>query len=127
MRYGGSVDLFTSRRVNFNRCTYWHLDESWTEMHPNEIAIKKHPTGHFTANEEDMFRKENQIIAGAFMFESANITLSTSDYIPELDVNDIVKYDNQIYRVVDIRKQPLKRQRQYLNTPAYKTYIALKG
>lgn len=123
----GNVDLFTSRRTCFNKCCYWHLNESWTNMHPNEIAVQKQPTGHFFANEEDLFRKENQIVAGSFMFESSNVTLSTSDFIPDLEVNDLVKYNDQVYRVSYIRKQPLKKQKQYSNTPSYKTYIALKG
>ena len=123
----GCVDLFTSRRINYDKCTYWCVDDAWSDLHPNEIATKKQPTGFFFANEEDMLSRENQIIAGAFMFESATITLSTSDYIPELKANDLVKHDDVVYRVTAVRSVPYKRQQQYSRNPSKKTYIALKG
>lgn len=123
----GSVDLFTSRRINYDKCTYWCVDDAWSDMHPNEIAVQKKPTGFFFANEEDMLSFENQIIASAFVFQSATITLSTSDYIPELKPNDLVKHDDIIYRVTAVRTRPYKRHQQYSKNPSKKTYIALKG
>lgn len=125
--YRGNVDIFTSRRTNFNKCPYWHMDEKWTELHPNEIVAKKTPTGYLYAKEENNLETSNQILVGAFMFESTNIIISTNDSVEDLHPNDILKYDGKVYRISDIQRKKIKRQSQFSNNPGYKTYMSLKG
>lgn len=126
MQYRGSRDLFTSSRIYFNRCPYWCVDEEWLEMHPNEIAIKKKPTGYFNAKEESPFRTSNQIVGGAFMFERNDLTISTEDDIYDIKENDILKFRGEIYRISDIQRQPKLKQTQYSNRPSCKTFLTLK-
>jgi hypothetical protein len=126
MEYRGSRDLFTSSRIYFNRCPYWCVDEKWLEIHPNELVIKKHPTGYFNAKEENPMRTGNQIVGGAFMFETNNLTISTEDDVYDLKENDILKFRGEIYRITDIQRQPRLKQTQYSDRPSCKTIMTLK-
>ena len=134
-----NVDLFTSRRNHFNKCYYWKRNEQEEEMKQDlysmvsidndskEMCYEREPNGWFDANEISNYEENNQIIAGAFMFDDNTVTLETNDNIPILGINDIVVFDNKVWRVTKTARKKRKRQAQFSNDYSYKTYISLKG
>lgn len=133
-----SIDVFTSRRKEFNECLYWcrtdrdiEHDIDITSLvavdeELNEIAYERVPNGLFYASEVEDVSSDNQIIGGSFMFDESFVTLETNDDVHELKLNDVVCYDGKIWRVTRIGRKKKKRQSQYSRTCAYKTYISLK-
>lgn len=123
------IDLWTSRRDKFLECEYWSQDmaeENGVDI--DEIAYKLSSTGSFYAKESNQYTTENQVLGELFMAEEKNITLFTEDDISDLKVNDIVKFDENIYRVENIQRAPYKKQRQFLrNSYSNSYYISLRG
>jgi hypothetical protein len=135
------VDMFTSRRKMFNECYYWcrskteeneDLDEDlgktiFIDPYSKELSYEIDPSGTFEAIEINNYDRSSQIIGGSFMFDSSTVTLKTFDYIPELGVNDIVVYNDNVWRVVNISRRPMQRTKQFSVDVSYETYISLKG
>lgn len=133
-----NADLFTSRRNHFSKCYYWKRNNREIEMgedlytmvsvdeDSNEMSYEREPDGWFDANEISNYEENNQIIAGAFMFDDNTITLETNDNIPILGINDIVVHDNHVWRVTKVARKKRKRQAQFSKDYSYKTYVSLK-
>ena len=133
-----NADLFTSRRNHFNKCYYWIKNDREIEMKEDlfstisvdseskELCYEREPDGWFDANEISNYEEDNQIVGGAFVFDSNIATLVTNDNIPLLGTNDIVVFDNQVWRITKTARKKRKRQAQFSNDYSYKTYINLK-
>lgn len=133
-----NVDLFTSRRNHFSKCYYWKKNDREIEMNEDlyssisvdeeskEMCYEREPDGWFDANEISNYEEDNQIVGGAFMFDSNISTLVTNDNIPLLGSNDIVVFDNKVWRVTKTARKKRKRQAQFSKDYSYKTYINLK-
>ena len=133
-----NVDLFTSRRNHFNKCYYWKRNNREEELkqdlyttvsvddETNELSYEREPDGWFDASEVGNYEQNNQIVAGAFMFDENLVTLETNDNIPLLGVNDIVVHDGFVWRVLRTARKKRKRQSQFSNDFSYKTFISLK-
>lgn len=130
----GNVDIFTSRRNCNNLCYYWirrdNEDDSSiivsVDKDLNEMVYEREPDGSFYANEMQTYDSENQIIGGTFMFDQNFVTIVTEDNIPNININDIVVYDDEVWRISSISKRKRKRQNQFSRNCAYKTYLYLK-
>ena len=123
------IDLYTGRRDSFLECEFWSVDER--ELIPaDQICHTRIPTGMFYAKEANSYSTENQIIESAFMAEQRTITLETSDNIKSpvaLKRNDIVRFNDEIYRVDRLQITPVRKQNQYTRTNSNITYITLRG
>lgn len=122
------IDLRTSRRDYFLHCEYWSQIEDENYVETNEIIHSRIPTGTFYAKELNAYTIESQNISNLFMAESKNITIHTFDDVSDLQRNDIVKIDDVVYRVDNIQKTPVKKQRQFLRNSYSMSYtISLRG
>ena len=122
------IDLRTSRRDYFLYCTYWSQIENEDLVANNEIIHTKIPTGSFYAKEVNSYTIESDVVASVFMAESTTITIETADDVSDLRRNDIVKIDDKVYRVDNIQKTPIKKQRQFLRNSYSMNYvISLRG
>lgn len=117
--------IFTGRRDTHRKCIYWCQDES-EYYDKNEIGIKKEPTGKFYAKEVQARQDGSQQVGGVFMFDSSTISLKTNDNIENLRKNDVVKYNNEMWRVTDIQKRPIRKNAQFMKNAIYTYYINLK-
>lgn len=134
-----SADVFTSRRKHFNECMYWCRNEEdiareidlttmvYVDHDLNELYYERSPNGTFMAVETTDYDSSNQIIGGNMMFDQSFVTIYTNDYINDLHTNDIVYFDDKVWRVMSISRHKKKRQNQFSKDVAYKTYIQLKG
>lgn len=93
----------------------------------DELVYKRFPTGKFRAKEVNTISIGSQI-TDSFMTEETTLVLQTNDNISNLNRNDIVKYDDKIYRVENVQKEPIKKQKQYKRkNVSCSYYISLKG
>ena len=133
-----SVDIFTSRRRHFEECYYWKKNDREIEMNEDlysmvsvdpetsEMCYEREPNGSFMAAEISSYDRNNQFVGGSFVVDENYVTLETNDFLPELTVNDIVVFNKYVWRITSVSRAKRKRQTQFANDIAYKTYISLK-
>ena len=122
---GGCIDIFESRRINFERVEFWKRDIR-SDTPTSEIVSEK-ASGIFYAREVNAESSSNDIVSGSFMFDDSNIMLITNDDVRELSQNDVCKYDERLWNVVSIQRKRIKKRSEFSRIPVYKTYIMLRN
>ena len=122
---GGCIDIFESRRTNFERVEFWKRDIR-SDTPTSEIVSEK-ASGIFYAREVNAESSSNDIVSGSFMFDDSNIMLITNDDVRELSQNDVCKYDERLWNVVSIQRKRIKKRSEFSRIPIYKTYIMLRN
>lgn len=121
------IDLKTSRRDYFLHCAYWSQNEE-EYIGDDKIVYEKDPTGYFYAKELSSYNVSSNVVNGVFMAKSVRVSIETKDDVSKLARNDIVMFDNKIYRVEDIQTIPIKKQRQFMRNSYSNSYtISLVG
>ena len=119
------VDIFVSRRDNFDECKYWCRKPS---ENPNELVYEmRKPDGYFDAKMSNPENFGTDVVGGVFMFDTNFFMIETNDDVFNLKANDVVEFRGNIYMITDIQKRPLRKNNQYTNELAYKYYISLRG
>lgn len=122
---GGCIDIFESRRTNFERVEFWKRDIN-SDTPTSEIVSEK-CSGIFYAREVNAESSRNEIVSGSFMFDDSNIMLITNDDVRELSQNDVCKYDGRLWNVVSVQRKRIKKRSEFSRIPVYKTYIMLRN
>lgn len=120
---GGSIDLFTSRRVDFDLCTYWSRDNDESDL--SEYAHENEPSGAFYAKDENPSTLQKQDIGGIFLFDENTITLSTPDAV-DIKAGDVVSYDDNYWAVRNVQEVWVNKNQQFMKSSSKRTYIQLK-
>ena len=118
------INLNHSRRVAFNKCTYWKREENF-KGDANELIHKKKPSGIFFAKPVNNKNKEENNVNGVMMFTQDNITLETQDKV-NIDRGDIVWFRKGIWFVDRVQAQEILRESQYMSEQAYIYYLDLR-
>lgn len=109
------VDLTQGRRTEFLRCEFWSVDDE-DFIPPNQICHERIPSGTFRATESNPYSDKNQIVGTSFMTKQSTVVLETKDNLitpVRLRENDIVRFDDVIYRVESVQRNPIKKRRQF--------------
>lgn len=122
----GRVDVFTSRRTNYNKCRYWIARDEVNGTSPTDYDIDSIEDGVFYAREENSEVFGYQVVANDVLFEEQNIMISTMDDVHDLIVNSMVEYNDEKWRVADIQRVKQKKQNQLSKIIAYKYFISLR-
>ena len=104
-----AFDLFQSRRNLNERCRYWGVNES-EEIELNELVYKRVADGMFYAKEVNSETENNNIISGLDMFERTTVTIFTTDDVKNIKRNDIVEYQEELWRVSDVQRKKARIQ-----------------
>lgn len=121
----GNVDIFASRRANFEECEYWLRD---INSNPNELLYQLGASsGSFDAKQISAETNGIQVIGGIFMVDVNGVSIQTDDDIRDLKTNDFVKYKGEFYRVTDIQKAMIRTNNQFTSEISYRYYINLRG
>ena len=112
------IDIYHSRRLNFQKCYYWAKDSKETR---EDLVHQVAPSGSFYANEVSNLSKSFNPIHNAIMFERGTINLQTDDIVDDLKQGCIVKYRDEYWFVVDIQYEIHKKESQFeKNMPSTK-------
>lgn len=121
------IDLWSSRRDKFIECEYFSQNES-DYIENDEIAHNVKADGVFFASEVGPRTSGSQVIAELFMVEEVSAVLKTEDDISKLKKNDIVRYEGKSYRVENVQKTTMNKQRNFLRKSYSATYyVSLRG
>ena len=104
------IDLWTTRRDNFIKCTYWCQIDDNDIVSLSEVAHERVPSGTFYAKEITPWNEDPQIIDATFKFSSKTVTVETYDKVDDLHEGDVVKLDDFLYRVQTIQTLPIKNK-----------------
>lgn len=122
------IDLWQSRRDTFSRVQYWSQINNEDLVQNYSLVYEFNPTGEFMAKEVSSINMESQVVGESAMYDQETVNIYTRDKIDDLRVNDLVKYNNKMYRVDSIQKNPVKRQRQFMGSKvSAEYYISLRG
>lgn len=122
------IDLWQSRRDAFVPVEYWSQIDNEDLVSNSQISYNRLPTGTFMAKEVSSFTDDSQVVGEALMYDENTVNIYTRDKVSDLRVNDIVKYEGKIYRVDNIQKNYVKKQRQFMKREASAEYfISLRG
>ena len=116
------VNIYTSRRDFFDQVLYWRRNEGIRDLAIYVYETK--PDGIFYAKEITPESEESQQVNNAFLFDNQTITIYTEDSI-NINKNDIVKYDNEIWRVVNVQKNHIHKTHQFMKHGFDRTYLQL--
>ena len=124
----GGVNLFTSRRTNFLECEYWLVSKDERDKDKSKLTYEKAPEGTFYAKIENSIENASSVIAQAFLFDSTNISISTTDCVDNLKRNCLIKVENfdGIWRVDSVNRVPIRGNYQFSTDIQFRTYIQLR-
>lgn len=120
----GSIDIYTSRRNEFDECAYWSRDDDEQDL--SKYAYENDITGIFYAKEMSALSTQKNNVGGVFLYDEDSITIETSDIV-SIKAGDIVRYDDKLWLVMSVQKKEIHKRKQFLKDSFYKTYIQLKG
>jgi hypothetical protein len=119
----GRVDLFHSRRINYDRCEYWVRDERDSTGSPSEWIMRNDKSGVFYARAISPENNQANVVSNVWMLDSNNITLETDDDIHEMTRGCIVKYDNDLWLVQGVQKSIHLKESEFSKHKHYKYII----
>jgi hypothetical protein len=122
------IDLWQSRRDSFTEVEYWSQVDDEDLVGNQQLVYNRVPTGTFMAKEISVYSMDSQVVGETVLVDDQSITLFTRDKISDLRVNDKVKYDGKFFRVDNIQKNYVKKQRQFMKElSSAEYYITLRG
>lgn len=125
----GGVKTSTSRRTNHLECEYWLVSKDDVRTDKSVLTHERAPEGEFYAKIENNVENSPSVIGQAFMFDSSSVSISTTDAIPGLKNNCLVRINNHAYlegiwRVESVNAIPIRSNYQF--EIDFRTYIQLR-
>lgn len=117
-----SVNIYTSRRHNFDKVWYWKRNDAIKDL--SKYIYENTPDGFFYAREESPIDTGNAQTQNVYLYDKSNITLQTEDKV-NLEINDIVKYMDEIWRVNNVQKQIIGKTHQFMKNVDTRTFIQI--
>lgn len=102
-------DLFQSRRNYNERCKWWSRNEA-EENTPDELIMKRVPSGQFYAKEMNAEQLMKLNLGGVFRIDSTHVTIKSPDDLDNIKGDDIVLYQGEKWMVVSVQKTKAKLQ-----------------
>lgn len=120
------IDLWgKNSRDEFIECQYWKVNNE--DYQNDRIVYENEPSGFFRAKEVNSYNEDNQVLGEAFMVSQYNVTLESHDDLSDLNVNDLVVYEGNIYRVDSCQRVPIKKQKMFMaNSFSNSYFISLR-
>ena len=122
----GNVDLFHSRRNNYEECYYWVRDESVSVGDASQWILKNKSNGVFYAKEVSPKYNQANPQANVFMYDKNTISLETDDDIDEISRGCIVLYNGKPWMVVDCQKRIHQKESEFDTEKHYTTIVSIR-
>ena len=122
----GTVDIFHSRRTNYELCRYWIRNESEIVGNASKWILNRVESGTFWAKE--ITAKENRMgqLGNVFAFDENHITIETDDDVDFMTRGCIVRYDDEIWIVDNVQSKIHRKESEFDKEKHYKYYINMR-
>ena len=118
------IDIYRSRRGYNYKFTYWTRKENGI-MDNEQLIHNNQPNGQFYAKIISSKAKDTNDIAGVFRVGTEGVTIETNDKVMNLDKDDLVKFNNQIWLVGRVNTEAIQKNSEFGQKISYKTTIEL--
>jgi hypothetical protein len=115
------IDIRSSNRTRFIRCTYYSNKNTKQEV----LERDADKLGIFYADEQGGINNTKQDIGGFVRRDVNSVTLVTEDDA-DLKTDYWVEFDGQIYIITSVQKIDITKTRQYSTRPQEKRIIQLR-
>lgn len=102
-------DLNQSRRNYNETCTWWSRDER-DQNEPNELVMKRIPSGQFMAKEITAEQIQDVIVSNAFIFDKTTTLIKSPDNLIGIKNKDLIKYRGEFWIVTNVQKTKARVQ-----------------
>jgi hypothetical protein len=118
----GTFDKFKGRRITFEKCYWWESNPAIKDK--SKLVTETKPKGRFSAKKITPKDNTSVNIDNSFLIDRIVVTLLTYDYI-SIKKNDIVKFDNDLWRVENIQSVEEEKQEQFRKVISKTSYLRL--
>ena len=122
----GNIDIYHSRRTNYEECIYWVRDESVAVGDLNQWVLKNKSNGVFYAKEVSPEYNQANPQANVFLFDKNIITLETDDDVDDIDRGCVVLYNGKPWMVDNVQRQLHRKESQFDTEKHYKTIVSIR-
>ena len=122
----GNVDIYHSRRTNFQECIYWTRDERTNVGNASQWIMQHSPSGSFYCREISPKYGQFNEIGNGFVFSKNGITLETDDDVHDIKEGDIVMYNGHAWFVDNTQFEVHKKETEFDIEMHYKSIITLR-
>lgn len=121
----GRVDLFHSRRANYDSCKYWIRDKRAQSGTPSQWVLYNQPNGSFYAKPVSVKSTQMNVINGVWALDNNHITLETDDDVNDIDRGHVVEYDGELWIVESVQREIHRKESEFCKHNDYRYFIAL--
>ena len=121
----GNVDLFHSRRTNYNKCEYWIRDERDATGSPSQWILYNQSSGTFYAKPVSVRSNQANVLNGVWMLDNNRVTIESDDDIEGIARGCLVKYDEELWLVESVQKEKHHKESEFRKHPDYKYIISM--
>lgn len=107
-----------------NLCPFWVRNEDGVG-NSEEYVYNRKPSGYFYAKEANAETNNTNIIVGSFMADQHMVMLKSADDLRDITENSIVRYNNCLWRVESIQKEPIRKESEFCSEMTYYWYLQL--
>lgn len=120
----GYFDIFNVNRNAVETAKWWKHD---TTKEWNEIVKKNIPNAVFRVEQVSSTAKNEVILNGSFEHSNLSTTLKTSYRLSEMRKNDLIKWRDKWWKVINTQEVPNVNSLQLTKNYSYDLYIEIKG
>ena len=118
----GTFDKFKGRRTTFEKCLWWESNPAIKDK--SKLVTETKPKGRFNAKKIAPKDNTSVNVDNAFLIDRNSVTLLTYDFITAKK-NDIVKFDNDLWRIENIQLVEEEKQEQFRKVISKTSYLRL--
>ena len=118
-----AINLNTKRNKHSRRCLYYkarYINNN-TELISNAVA-----EGVFYVMDKVAYKEYTEVLNGVARTKVKTLTIETNDYVPNLDCDDYVLYEGDLWRVVSVEKDDQEKNKFFSSRAATTTTIELR-
>lgn len=120
----GYFDIFNVNRNAVETAKWWKHD---TTKEWNEIVKQNIPNAVFRVEQVSSTAKNEVILNGSFEHSDLSTTLKTSYRLSEMRKNDLIKWRDKWWKVMNTQEVPNINSLQLTKKYSYDLYIEIKG
>lgn len=118
-----AVNINTKRNKHSRRCLYYkgRMVDNASKLISNAVA-----EGVFYCQDKIPYKEYTEVINGVTRIKVKTLTIETNDFVPNLDCDDFVLYEGDLWRVVSITKDDQEKNKFYSSRASATTTIELR-
>lgn len=122
----GNVDIYHSRRTNYEECLYWVRDERQSVGDLSQWILKNVPSGKFYAREVNPLYNQENAVVNSMMFDKNTISLETDDDVDDITRGCVVMYNGKPWIVDSVQRVLHRKESQFSSEKHYKVTVNIR-